>query len=63
MQKRFRRALVAARGGVVACDVCGSTTDVRACHVVAVSAGGSYDASNGRLLCGPHDRATDRYAR
>lgn len=76
-QARFRRGLMARAGGrcewvhsvddpdggtrwVVRCDV---TTDLRACHVVPLRDGGSYELSNGVLLCKTHDKATDRHAR
>lgn len=60
-QARFRRAVLARDGG--ACVECGSTVDVRACHLTPVRDGGSYDVSNGVTRCKYHDQATDPYAR
>jgi len=41
---------------------CGSTTDLRACHIVPLHQGGSYDPSNGVTRCKTCDKTTDRYA-
>lgn len=58
---RFARA-VKQRDGF-RCQDCGATTDLRACHIIAVHDGGSYDPSNGITRCGRCDRQTDPYAR
>jgi len=60
-QARFRKAVLARDG--YRCVICGETRDLRAAHIVSVSRGGSYDPSNGRSLCGVHDRESDRHAR
>lgn len=66
-QQRFRDALLARAGGrcerVVRGRRCPETQDLRACHIVALAEGGSYDADNGELLCGAHDRQSDPRAR
>jgi 5-methylcytosine-specific restriction protein A len=49
------------------CQRCGlydrSGKQLRACHIVPVAAGGSYDPSNGITRCKPCDKATDPHAR
>lgn len=60
-QARFRRQVLARDGN--ACTVCGSTIDLRACHLIPLSQGGTYDPSNGITRCKTHDRLTDPYAR
>lgn len=45
------------------CQDCGATTDLRACHIVPVADGGSYDPANGITRCGACDRASDPHAR
>ena len=60
-QARFRTALLKRAGHQ--CEACGETQDLRACHITPLARGGSYDPSNGRLLCRSCDMATDPYAR
>lgn len=60
-QQRFRDELMARANG--RCEECGATENLRACHITPLSRGGTYDPSNGRLLCRTHDQMTDRYAR
>jgi predicted restriction endonuclease len=60
-QAAFRTALIAREDG--RCQICGTTQDLRACHIIPLSRGGTYDPTNGRLLCKTHDKATDPYAR
>jgi 5-methylcytosine-specific restriction endonuclease McrA len=58
--KRFARK-VKQRDGYM-CVRCGSTTDLRACHITPLHQGGSYDPANGITLCKTHDKQTDPYA-
>jgi 5-methylcytosine-specific restriction endonuclease McrA len=60
-QARFR-SLVLARDGH-ACTTCGSTTDLRACHLTPLAHGGTYHPDNGTTRCADCDRTTDPYAR
>jgi 5-methylcytosine-specific restriction protein A len=60
-QRRFRKAVLERDGGV--CRGCGSDEDLRACHIVPLAEGGSYEPSNGITRCRSCDRATDPYAR
>ncbi len=62
------RAVVLARDGHRCTTLehgqrCAMTTDLRACHVVPLAFGGSYDIANGVTRCPEHDRATDPKAR
>jgi hypothetical protein len=69
VQQAFRTALIARAGG--RCEEvdaetgqrCTETRDLRACHLVPLAEGGTYELSNGRLRCARHDRATDPKAR
>jgi 5-methylcytosine-specific restriction endonuclease McrA len=45
------------------CEHCGSTEDLRACHIVPLHKGGCYALSNGMLLCVVCDTATGKFAR
>lgn len=45
------------------CQGCGSTTDLRACHLTPLHMGGSNDPSNGQTRCRDCDKRTDPYAR
>lgn len=58
---RFMRA-VKKRDGY-RCVECGSTTDLRACHIIPLHQGGTDDLSNGVTRCGDCDKRTDPYAR
>lgn len=60
-QQHFRNAVLFRDGG--ACIHCGATTDLRACHLVPLSMGGTYDVSNGATRCKGCDKATDGSAR
>ena len=60
-QNRFRRDLLTRAQG--RCERCGNTNDLRACHITPLIDGGTYDLSNGILLCCDCDKTTDRYAR
>lgn len=61
LQDRFRRGLIERSGG--RCEDCGArSSDLRACHLRPLAAGGSFDLSNGRLRCPRCDRSTDPYA-
>ena len=66
-QAKFRTALMKRAGGrcegLVNGARCAATTDLRACHIIPLAKGGTYDVANGVLLCGTHDRMTDSYAR
>ena len=44
------------------CQDCGSTQDLRCCHIAPLHQGGSYDPNNGITRCKPCDQATDPYA-
>lgn len=41
--------------------MCGATQELRACHIVPLYQGGSYDLSNGVTLCAKHDAQTERW--
>jgi hypothetical protein len=58
---RFARAVKARDGHQ--CVTCGSTVDLRACHIVPLHMGGNDDPSNGQCKCRRCDMASDRYAR
>lgn len=45
------------------CRDCGSTENLRACHIVPLHEGGSHDPSNGITRCKHCDKRTDPYAR
>ena len=48
------------------CEGCGSTEDLRACHVIPLSVlvgAARYDVANGKLLCRKCDRRTDPAAK
>jgi 5-methylcytosine-specific restriction endonuclease McrA len=60
-QARFRQAILTRDG--YACQDCGATQDLRACHIVPLADGGSNDVSNGICRCASCDKATDPYAR
>jgi predicted restriction endonuclease len=68
-QARFRKQVLTRAGhrcqyieGVARCPVHGGR-NLRACHIVPLSEGGSYQPTNGRALCRAHDMETDPYAR
>jgi 5-methylcytosine-specific restriction endonuclease McrA len=61
LQARMRRAVLQRDGW--RCMDCGSTHDLRCCHITPLSQGGSYAPENGITRCGPCDRRTDPYAR
>jgi 5-methylcytosine-specific restriction endonuclease McrA len=58
---RFMRAVKKRDGHQ--CQDCGATTDLRACHIVPLREGGSYDPSNGITRCKRCDKRTDPFAR
>ena len=60
-QARFRTQVLARDEH--ACTTCGSTTDLRACHLTPLAQGGDYSLENGTTRCANCDRATDPYAR
>jgi 5-methylcytosine-specific restriction endonuclease McrA len=60
-QARFRRAVLARDHH--ACRNCGATRDLRACHILPLEAGGTYEPGNGITRCATCDRATDPRAR
>lgn len=60
-QAHFRTAVLLRDGH--ACIHCGTTTDLRACHLTPLADGGSYHPDNGITRCAECDRATDPYAR
>lgn len=60
-QHTFRQAVLARDNH--ACQDCGNTQDLRACHTIPLSLGGTYNPDNGRTLCRTCDKATDPYAR
>lgn len=62
-QRRFRRQLIERDGEKCSTPGCPVTVGLRACHIVPLSEGGSYDPSNGVLRCRAHDRETDPHAR
>ncbi|MGB0094306.1 MAG: hypothetical protein WBP81_17475 [Solirubrobacteraceae bacterium] len=68
-QAKFRRAILARDGhqctwiDQVTGVRCPMRSDLRACHLVPLHAGGTHALSNGATLCGVHDRMTDEYAR
>ena len=62
--KRWARRIIHRDGG--RCRVCGSTEDVRACHIQPFASflnpADAWALDNGITLCGTHDRATDPQA-
>lgn len=60
-QARFRTAVLNQDGHQ--CANCGSTQDLRACHLTPLHMGGTYDLSNGLTRCSSCDIETDGYAR
>jgi 5-methylcytosine-specific restriction endonuclease McrA len=60
-QASFRRRVLNRDGH--RCVDCGSTDDLRACHLIPLSQGGGYNTDEGVTRCGDCDRRTDPYAR
>ena len=58
---RFRRAVK--QRADHRCELCGSTRDLDAHHIVALAHGGTDDPSNGMCLCADCHRRVDRHAR